>query len=706
MIKKIRRFLKILVGLLFLMLLLFTIGTALFIYLFPEEKALAFIQNKAEEALNSPVEIKSLNYGLKGITLKDITVLYSGEDKENINLLKIDEASILFSIFSLFRDEIHIWSVSLNGAVINFYFNKDGTHNFSKLISNLKNNKGKSPADNSGRKVKISRIVLNDSKFILGNLPSDYKPLQGEYNFSSNIDINDNNTFSIHNSRVILPENRGIISPELDLILTDTFLIKGKAELDRCSLLWVYRFADKDPELPFETVTAEVQDLEITADHVKGRAKGFSTLKKTSKKADVEGWCKVDLNTLLVTIYDVKGTIDKSSFNLDSLVISGNRGDLVSFKASKADALIPDLRIVLDFLPKGLYGGVKGGLSYDGKKYNGRLDLSGCGLITESEIFSGLSTEIIINNNEFKKENIPLKIFGNPGTISIATTGSNFDSFYLFLQSNSINLNEIINRYSEGSSSGITAETGDDISVNGKIVVNELTYDSIKFRNTSVDFTYSGSSISINKINTSTLSGSITGSGRVSLSGKKPVINTSLAFRNIKLQDFPFSNDELKNRFFGFADGNASLSVVPGKNPEDTVKGKIVFNISKGKVVNTGVQNGLILFLAELRYKLRDLEFNKIYGNIDLDTGKYNINSFIFNSEDIRLSINGVLDSNLHAKDMQMKLEFNNHFIKDIPRPAVAVLNKYQSGRWYIMPFVIKGDITNSKNINLVDGNQ
>ena len=180
----------------------------------------------------------------------------------------------------------------------------------------------------------------------------------------------------------------------------------------------------------------------------------------------------------------------------------------------------------------------------------------------------------------------------------------------------------------------------------------------------------------------------------------------SLNFKNIKIQDFPFQNQELKSRFFGFADGNATLAILPGKNPEDTIKGKVVFNISKGKVVNTGVQNGLILFLAELRYKLRDLEFNKIYGNIDLDTGKYNINSFIFNSEDIRLSINGVLDSNLHADNMQMKLEFNNHFIKDIPRPAVAVLNRYQSGRWYIMPFVIKGDITNSKNISLTDRNQ
>jgi hypothetical protein len=704
MILKLRKLLKILVGFLFLLLLLFTIGTALFIYFFPEERALTLIQNKAEEVLNTPVKIKSLNYGLKGITLTDITVFSS--DKENQDLLKIEEASILFSLFSLLRDELHIWSISLNGVILNFYFNDDGTHNYSSLISGINSNGGKSNSEKKGKSIKISRIALNNSILNLGNLPGIYKPLQGEYKIDSIIDLNEDNIYNIHNAEIILPENRGVIKPDVDLLSGDKFKITGKADLEKCSLQWVYRFADNDPGLPFETVTAEVENLEITTEHIKGHAKGFSTLKKTEKKAVVDGWCRVDIKTLLVSIYDVKGTIDRTGFNLDSLVISGKRGSLVSFKASKADALIPDLRILLDFLPRGLYGGVKGSLSFDGKKYNGRLDLSECGLITENEIFSGLSTEIVINNNEFKKENIPVKISGHPCTISIATTGKEFNSFYIFIQSSSINLNEIINRQSSSSSEKFKSAKENDIFINGKIVINEITYDNIKFRNTNIDFDYSGSTIRINKISTSSLSGTITGNGQVSLSGSGPVINTTLNFRNIKIQDFPFQNQELKSRFFGLADGNASLSIIPGKNPEETIKGKIVFNISKGKVVNTGVQNGLILFLAELRYKLRDLEFNKIYGNIDLDTGRYNINSFIFNSEDIRLSLNGVLDSNLHAKNMQMKLEFNNHFIKDIPRPAVAVLNKYQSGRWYVMPFVIKGDITNSKNINLAEGNQ
>lgn len=704
MILKFRKILKVFVGFLFLLLLLFTTGTAIFIYFFPEEKALDFIKNKTEESLKTRVEIENLNYGLKGVTLKNITIYNADEEEKDSELLKIEEASILFSIFSILRDEIHIWSINLKGLNVNFFFNDKGEHNFNTLIKNISSNKDEK-SKNKERSIIISRVNIEDTTLNLGNLPKKFRPLHGEYKLEGAIDFKDNNIYYIHNSRIILPEGRGVARPRVNLTFTDAFSIKGEVDLEKCSLIWVYRFAQNDPNLAFETVTAVVDNLEITSNYVKGRARGFSTLKKTEKKVNVDGWCNVDINTLLVSIYDVKGKLDSTSFNLDSLVIAGSRGSLVSFKATNANASIFDLRLLLDFLPNGLYGGVKGNLSFDGKRYNGRLDFSGCGLIKETEIFSGLSTEIIINNNEFKKENVPVKLLGENSTLSIATTDENFKSFYVFLQSNKINLNEIIDRQTALSTKKIKPGKETDIAVNGKIVLNDVTYDKMMFKNTNLDFSFTGKDILINKINTSTLSGIITGNGRVNLSDSVPSINASLDFKDLKLQDFPYENENLKNRFFGFADGNVALSIIPGKNAGESIRGKVVFNITKGKVVNTGVQNGLILFLAELRYKLKDLEFNKIYGNIDLDTGKYNINSFIFNSEDIRLSLNGTLERDLNAKDMQMKLEFNNHFIKDIPRPAVAFLNKYQNGKWYIMPFVISGDITNSKNINLAEKN-
>ncbi len=705
MILKFRKILKIFTGFLIFLLLLITIGAAVFIYFFPEEKALDFIKNKTEEALKTRVEIENINYGLKGVTLSNIIIYNADEKEKNSELLKIEEASILFSIFSLIKDEIHIWSINLKGLNVNFFFNDKGEHNFSTLIKNISNNSKDENQNNKGKSIIISRVNIDNTTLNLNNLPGKFKPLQGEYKLEGTIDFKENNIYNIHSSKIILPENRGVLRPRVNLTFVDAFSIKGDVDLEKCSLIWVYRFAENDPNLAYETVTAGVDNLEITSDYVKGRVKGFSTLKKTDKKVNVDGWCNVDINTLLVSIYDVKGKLDSTSFYLNSLVISGMRGSLISFKATNTYATISDLRILLDFLPNGLYGGVKGNLSFDGKKYNGLLDFSECGLIKDSEIFSGLSTEITINNNEFKKENIPVKLFGENSTLSIATTDENFNSFYVFLQSNKINLNEILNRQKSLSTKKITSRKETDIAVNGKIVLNDVTYDKIKFKNTNLDFSFDRGKILINKINTSTLSGIISGSGQVNLSDSVPSIMTSLDFKELKLQDFPYENENLKNRFFGFADGNATLSIIPGKNAEENIRGKIVFNITKGKVVNTGVQNGLILFLAELRYKLKDLEFNKIYGNIDLDTGKYNINSFIFNSEDIRLSLNGILEKDLNAKDMQMKLEFNNHFIKDIPRPAVAFLNKYQNGKWYIMPFVINGDITSSKNINLAEKN-
>ncbi len=705
MILKLRKFLKIFVGFLFVLILLFTIGAAIFIYFFPEEKALNFIKNKTEETLKTRVEIEYLNYGLKGVTLNNITIYNADEKDKDSELLKIEEASILFSIFSLIKDEIHIWSINLKGLNVNFFFNDKGEHNFSSLIKNISSKNENGNQNNKGKSVIISRVNIDNTTLNLSNLPGNFKPLQGEYKLEGTIDFKENNIYNIHNSKIILPENRGVLRPRINLTFADAFSIKGDVDLEKCSLIWVYRFAENDPDLAFETVTAGVDNLEITSNYVKGRVRGFSTLRKTDKKVDVDGWCNVDINTLLVSIYDVKGKLDSTSFNLNSLVISGMRGSLVSFKATNANATIPDLRILLDFLPNGLYGGVKGNLSFDGKKYNGLLDFSGCGLIRDTEIFSDLSTEVIINNNEFKKENVPVKLFGENSTLSIATTDENFNSFYVFLQSNKINLNEIINRQTAQSTKKIKSGKKMDIAINGKIVLNDVIYDKIDFKNTNLDFSFTGKNILINKITTSTLSGIISGNGQVNLSDSEPSIIASLDFKDLKLQDFPYENENLKNRFFGFADGNASLSIIPGKNAGESIRGKVVFNISKGKVVNTGVQNGLILFLAELRYKLKDLEFNKIYGNIDLDAGKYNINSFIFNSEDIRLSLNGTLENDLNAKDMQMKLEFNNHFIKDIPRPAVAFLNKYQNGKWYIMPFVINGDITNSKNINLAEKN-
>jgi len=143
----------------------------------------------------------------------------------------------------------------------------------------------------------------------------------------------------------------------------------------------------------------------------------------------------------------------------------------------------------------------------------------------------------------------------------------------------------------------------------------------------------------------------------------------------------------------------ASFRVAGGQELTKSLKGKMEFTIQNGKVANTGIQNGLGIWLSELKYKLKDLEFNTIHGNFNIAGNNYYINAFSFTAPDIRLNLEGYLNRNLEG-DMKMDLEFTKNFILDLPNPAFLQLNKYKRGGWYSIPFQIKGkDITESKNI-------
>jgi len=96
-----------------------------------------------------------------------------------------------------------------------------------------------------------------------------------------------------------------------------------------------------------------------------------------------------------------------------------------------------------------------------------------------------------------------------------------------------------------------------------------------------------------------------------------------------------------------------------------------------------------------------DLEFNKIYGNIEINGPKYTVNSFIFNSQNIRFNIKGVFTDQLVADPISINMEFSKYFIQDIARPLVVAsgYNKYLRGDWYYIPFQVNGDLTDSRNI-------
>jgi hypothetical protein len=696
--KKIKKYLKITIIIFVIFSSLIAASISLIYNLYPAESVLSIIKNRAEILLNRKVEVGSLRYSLKGIVMHHITIYDKSSDNTEPVLLKADEAVMTFSLFSLIKKDFKIRTLYFKGLEINCIFDKNENSNIRKLISEVKE---KTAEPGGVKNIQLSKIILNECRIKLINTPLVIRPLEGEYQVDTTILINDNKSLKVTGTKIILPAKRGSLYPELTVETSADFIARGMVKLENTSLQWVYRFADNDPLLPFDIVNGQVNDLEMTRNYVKGHAKVTSSLKNTKSILMAEGSCTVDINDSIVYIKDAKGKINTSSANADSMVISALKGELKKFSFTNGSFQLSDLRHVLPPLPQGISGYVKGYISFDRGVYNGKIEASNISYKSKTEIVSGLNTVIDINNNFIKKENIPLKLFGSSSTVSIATTDNKFKNFYIAVNSDRINLNDI--QFGDS----VREEKFDlPVNISGKISINSLTYDNLLFINTKADFSMAKKNVKILSINTSVLSGTISGSGNIDISETDPSVRTSVKFNNIKIHDMKFKSENLNNRLFGFAEGTANLNLSIKQNVTETIKGNATFTVTKGKMVNTGVQDGLIIFLSELRYKLKDLEFNKIYGNIDISGKNFRINSFIFNSEDLRLSMNGNLDSDLIAKEMNVKLEFNNHFIKDVPRPAVAVFNEYASGKWYIIPFLLNGNITESRNIKMLKKNQ
>ncbi len=702
--KKIAKFLGITIITIVSAVILFTSIAALIFYLYPQDKVLSLIKTKAEATLHRKVDIKSINYSIKGVVLHGVLISDIDENGNLISndkpLLKADEALISYSILSILKKDFTIKTLYFNKLSVRLVFDDKGVSNLEKLIKELKENA--EPADKTEKTtLSISKIILTNCRLIVVNPPKFIKPLEGDYLVNSTINIKDSNRFLFSDSGIVLPSGRGTVYPDIEINTADRFRLTGNVNLENCLLGWVYTFTLKPLPLPFESVSGIIKNFEITSSAIKGQAKVTSILKYNKNRVNAEGSCIVDLESRNVIIKGVQNKLNNSTSTLENLTINYKSGTVTRFIVTGANYSIADLRYLEPEIPSGFAGNLKGSLSYNGATYSGKLQISDCSFTDKTEILSGLNTDIEITNNVFKKENIPVTFFGSNFNVSIATTDNRFRNIYVFIKGSGLDINKIT--FSSGNSS---SDFFFPINISGKIQLGELKYKGFVFKNNSADFAASGKTIKVNRADTSILSGSITGSGKIELSGSSPSTSMNARLSNIKINDYKFEDENLNGRLFGFADGSANLAFNIKENMTETLKGNLTFSVSKGKVVNTGIQNGLIIFMSELRYKLKDLEFNKIYGNIDVNGKNLLFNSFIFNSEDIRLSMNGKMNTDLIADGVQMKLEFNDHFIKDIPRPAVAVFNEYLSGKWYTIPFLLNGNITDSKNIRMLKKNQ
>jgi len=701
--KKIARYLKISIIVFVCTSAIFISAVSIIFYTYPEESVLNIIKTKSETALGRKIEIKSLRYSIRGVVLQGVTI-YDSDENGNVlsddkTLLKAEEAIIQFSLFSLIRKDYTVNTLYFKNLLIRWSFDNSGKSNIERITDKFKD---KTPAADSDKTTfKINKIILADCSLDLVNPPEVFKPLAGIYKVNGTFRLKSDNMFHLTESGIILPAERGKIYPDIIIDLRENFKINGIVNLENCSLNWVYGFTKKPLKLPFESVNGIIEEFELQLPLIKGHAKITSTLKRSKSLIQAEGSCIVDIENDTVIIKDAKNRLNNSSSVLEDLYISTKTGDVRRFSVTNLNYNISDLRQIESSIPSGFSGNLRGNLSYNNSKFNGKINISECGYKDRTEVFSGLNTDIELVNNIFKKESIPVKIFGSDFIVSLAATDSNFKSIYVFIKGDKLDVNNI--SISGGKSS---SDFSFPINISGKIQVGELLYNKFIFKNNQADFAASGKTIKLNRVDTSLLSGSLNGSGKIDLSGEFPIAHINARFNGMKINDLKFSNDNLNNRLFGFADGSVNIGFGFRENMTETLKGNAIFSISKGKVVNTGIQNGLIIFLSELRYKLKDLEFSKIYGNIDVNGHDLTINSFIFNSEDIRLSMNGKINDDFTASNMSVKLEFNNHFIKDIPRPAIAFYNEYLSGKWYTIPFLLNGNITDSKNIKMLKKNQ
>ncbi len=706
MIRKITKFTRILIIAVVLLASVLAASVSLIYYFYPAESVKQIIKNRAENILNRRIEIGSLHYSPKGIVIYNVNIYDKTAAGSETTLLKADETVITFSLLSIIKKEFKIRSIYFNGLEVDLIYDNDGASNFDRLITEMKEKSG--PSESGGDTgIHLSKIILNECRLKLINPPKFIKPLEGEYQINSTIRIRNNKTLLVSDTRLTLPSTRGILYPELTIETAGDFVARGRVKLENASLLWVYKFSDNDKGLPWEIVNGQVNDLEITKTNIKGFAKATSTLKNTKSIISAEGSADVDIKNDLVTLNQIKGKINSSSAFLENMLISTNKGGVKKFSFTNISFQLGDLKHLLSSFPSSLYGYAKGSFSYDGNFYNGRLDVSDVGYKDRTELFKDLNTTLEIKNNIVKKEDIPVNILGSSSRVSIATTDNKFKNFYVSVNSDSFDFNNIHFKEKNTDEPAKGGKIDIPVNITGKIYIKEVIYDDFVFKNTRANITISDGLIKINNADASILSGSISGAGTIDVSNPVPSVQASMRFSGIKIQDIKFKNDKLNSRFFGFAEGTANMNLQVKENASATIKGNATFTVSKGKVVNTGVQDGLIVFLSDLRYKLKDLEFNKIYGNIDIAGDNYTINSFIFNSEDIRLSINGRIDKELTAKDMKMKLEFDKYFIKDIPGGSLLLkLGEYASGKWYVIPFLLNGNINDSNNLKMLKKDQ
>ncbi len=678
---------RIIIAAIVFSLILLAVSLTLFITLYPREKLLSIITGRAESVLNRRVTAADIRYGIRGIMLKNI-MIHDGRTSEDPVLAEAEEGRVKFSVSALLRKEFVITYLAVRN--LNLSIQYDGRRsNLDRLIDDLTK-----PGEGS-RGARLSSIRLENARISLKNPPEYLKPLEGAYLIDCLIELPGRKGMTISDGRIQLPQRRGTIRADLSMSSFDRdFTIRANIILSDCSLGWVYPWK-KGFSLPFRSVDGRIPDLTITRKGISGRPRVASVL-SNQKVVNAEGSCTVTFPKGDVFITDVHGSSGGSTAHLKSLTIDDSPG-IARISVPSFNIDLRDAEGLIDLLPANLSGRIHGSFSAEHGRYTATVTSKDVSIGRGKKGISGLNETITIQNNTLRKENISVRIFDKPALVSIASLDGKFRKIVMNIDAKNCSFSPDKETKHSLDFSGVKSP----VDISGRITVGELAVDSLSFTESQFFYRMAGRRISIDRFNSRLFGGAVRGTGTVDFSKNTMDIDCVIGFDRIKVQNLAALNGKLKNRFFGTARGTIDLAFRVGEtiNTENSVKGKMDFTVLNGKVANTGIQNGLGTWLAELRHKLKDIEFTTITGNFNIIGNAYYINSFAFTAPDIRLKMEGFVNKSLEG-DLKMDLQFNKSFIADLPNPAFIQLNKYKQGAWYTIPFSIKGkDITDSKNL-------
>lgn len=700
--KRINKFLKI-----FLIIFTITIiliagsGTALYFF-FPQKKVISIITEQGEKSLKRKLSLGKINFSLHGLVVNDIKLYNSMNENDGV-FVTAENASMFLSLKALLHKQFQINIIRINKPqlAIEFIDNKTNIQLFLESLDLKKSD--------SNSSTNISRIVIKDASIAVKNLPAKYQSGEGTYQISTVLDFKEKNTkIEASDLSIILPSERGALECNLDLTIPEdkNFSIEGEVDIKNCELTWLYKLGNNVHQ-PYKYVTGKASSVKINKEFVGSHFEGGGIL-LNGKKITASGDWMLNHKIETLSITNTHGKIGSTDAQLKEIFVDIKNGSLIRLSVSECEGDYTDVIPFIPNAPTFVYGKFKGNLSITGRSVTADMSLINAGIKGNNSPVSDLSCHVQMNNNSFKLQDIPVKIMNNPGKISIATLDNNFSKFVLNASFNDFIINQ-------KNSAQKDADASDDkqmkinipIDVKGKIDVASLSYDKYRVNNIALNYMIAKNILIINSLQCQFLGSAIESRGNINFNTTPPYVNCAFSFENLKMQNLAEINDKIKNRFFGTGSGRGQLEspLTMKGSMTDKMKFKLDFSIDNGKLVDTGMQQSLGIWLDQLKFKLKDLEFKKIYGNINGVNNNFYINQFIFNSNDIRLKLDGYV-GNDKSHDVNISLEFDKNFIQDIPNVArlLPIVNKHQRGEWYIIPFKFKGlNYTEWKNLKLVD---